>query len=93
MNRTKPPQPADLWRIAYPDHVVDGVDVPVAGVHPDGPQREAELLPRAVDDDGLPRDGVAEGGVSARGGVPRGRVRGEGVGGERAGQRRRPERI
>lgn len=63
----------------YPDHVVDGVHVPVAGVHPDGPQREAELLPRAVDDDGLPRIGGEERGVPARGGVSRGGVRGEGV--------------
>lgn len=28
----------------YPDHMVDGVNVTVAGVHPDGPQREAKLL-------------------------------------------------
>lgn len=29
----------------YPDHMVDGVDVTIAGIHPDGPQREAKLLP------------------------------------------------
>lgn len=49
--------------------MIDSVDVAIAGVHSDRPQREAELLPRAVDDDGLPRVGGAEGGVSARRGV------------------------
>lgn len=79
---------ARRWRRrAHPDHVVDRVDVTVAGVHPDGPQREAKLLPRAVDDDGLPRVGGEEGGVAAGRRVPGGWVRGEGVRGDGAGQR------
>jgi hypothetical protein len=73
--------------------VVDSVDVAVAGVHRDGPQRETKLLPRAVDDDWLPRADDAEGGVSAGGGVTRRWVRGEGVGGYGAGQRGFPEDI
>ena len=67
--------------------MIDRVDVAVARVHPDGPQREAKLLPRAVDDDGLPRADGTEGGVSAGGGVSGGGVRGEGVGRYGAGQR------
>lgn len=34
----------DGQRDPYPDHMVDGVDVTVTGVHPDGPQCEAKLL-------------------------------------------------
>lgn len=82
------------WRgPPYPDHVVDGVDVAVAGVHADGPQCEAKLFPRAVDDDGLPQIGSEEGGVPAGGRVPGGGVRGEGVRGDGAGQRRHAEDI
>lgn len=29
---------------SYPDHMVDGVNVTITGIHPDGPQREAKLL-------------------------------------------------
>lgn len=49
--------------------MVDSVNVTVTGVHPDCPQREAKLLPRAVDDNGLPRVAGEEGGVSAWRGV------------------------
>lgn len=73
--------------------MVDSVDVTIAGVHADGPKREAKLLPRAVDDDGLPRVGSEEGGVAAGRRVPGGGVRGEGVRGDRAGQRRHAEDI
>lgn len=73
--------------------MVDGVHVAVTGVDPDGPQREAELLPRAVDDDGLARDGAEEGGVSARRRVSGGRVGGEGVRRQGAGQRGHAEDI
>lgn len=81
------------WHSPYPDHVVDGVNVTVTSVHPDGPQREAELLPWAVDDDRLPGAGGAERGVSAWRGVSWGRVWGEGIRRQGAGQRRHPEDI
>lgn len=81
------------FNVPYPDHVIDCVHVAVAGVHPDCPQREAKLLPRAVDNDGLPWVCGAEGRVSAGGRVSGGRVRGEGVRRQRAGEWRGPEDI
>ena len=36
----------------HPDYVMYGVDIRVSHVHPDGPQGEAVLLARPVDDDG-----------------------------------------
>lgn len=45
--------------------MVDSVDITIACVHRDGPQRKAKFLPRAVNDDWMPRVDDAEGGVSA----------------------------
>lgn len=49
---------------------MNGVDVAVAHVDPDGLEGEAALLPRGVDDDGRPQAAGAERQVSAGGGVP-----------------------
>lgn len=44
--------PCTLYSDSYPDHVVYTVDVTVPHVDPDGTQREAILLARALDGDG-----------------------------------------
>lgn len=63
----------------HPNHVVHSVDVAVAHVDPDGAQREAVLLSRAVDDHGGAQASDAQGQVPARGGVAGRGVRGERV--------------
>lgn len=64
------------------------VDVTVSDVNPDGPEREAILLPRAVDGDGRAQHADRRAEVSAGGRVSRRRVGGEGVRRHGAGQRR-----
>lgn len=65
---------------------MDAVDVAVSDVDPDGPEREAVLLPGAMDGDGRAQhaDGGAE--VPAGGRVPGRRVGGERVGRHGAGE-------
>lgn len=55
----------------YPDDVMHTVDVTVSDVNPDGPEREAILLPRAVDGDGRAQHADRRAEVSAGGRVSR----------------------
>ena len=73
--------------------MVHSVDVTVTGVHADGPQSEAKLLPGAVDDDWLSGADHTEGGLPAGGGVSRGWVRRQRIWGHGTRQWGHPKNI
>lgn len=88
MQKASSTQVEDKSVCFYPDYVMHAVDVTVSDVNPYGPEREAILLPRAVDGDGRAQRADSRAEVSAGGRVSRRRVGREGVRRHGAGQRR-----
>ena len=69
------PQPGVVGRgapVHLHDEVVDGVEVGIAEIHPDGPESEAEAPGSSPDDDGRLQRVDERGEFSARTGVPAG---------------------